>query len=83
MTSIILPADLASGLITTRTGARVPIVAGQILMIVGCVSLIGVSEGMRYWRLAAQLLLLGAGIGLTVPAMTSALTTHHVGEGGL
>jgi len=36
MTAIILPADLASGWITTRTGARLPIVAGQILMMVGC-----------------------------------------------
>jgi MFS transporter, DHA2 family, methylenomycin A resistance protein len=73
MTAIILPADLASGRITTLAGFRLPIVVGQILMMVGCVSLIGVSESTPYWRLAAQLLLIGAGIGLTVPAMTSSL----------
>jgi MFS transporter, DHA2 family, methylenomycin A resistance protein len=73
MTIMILPANLASGWIATRAGARLPMAAGQILMLVGCVTLLGVSEGLRYWRLAGQLLLLGAGIGLTVPAMTSAL----------
>jgi MFS transporter, DHA2 family, methylenomycin A resistance protein len=84
MTTIILPADLASGWLTTRTGARLPMVAGQIMMMVGCVSMIGVSEGIAYWRLAAQLLLLGAGIGLTVPAMTSALLgTVDASESGV
>jgi MFS transporter, DHA2 family, methylenomycin A resistance protein len=73
MTAIILPADLASGWITTRTGARLPMVAGQILMMVGCASLAGVREGTPYWRVSAPLLLIGAGIGLTVPAMTSGL----------
>ena len=73
MTTIILPADLASGWIATRTGARLPIVTGQILLLVACVGLLGVKEGTPYWYLGGQLLLLGAGIGLTVPAMTSAL----------
>ena len=40
MTAIILPADLASGRLATRTGARLPMVAGLILMMVGYVSLI-------------------------------------------
>ena len=44
-----------------------------MLMMAGCVNLVGLSEGMWYWRLAGELLLIGAGIGLTVPAMTSAL----------
>jgi MFS transporter, DHA2 family, methylenomycin A resistance protein len=73
MTTIILPADLASGWLANRTGPQLPIVAGQALMIVACVSLLGVREGILYLHLAVQLLLLGAGIGLTVPAMTSAL----------
>jgi MFS transporter, DHA2 family, methylenomycin A resistance protein len=73
MTAIILPADLASGRITTLAGARLPIVVGQILMMVGCITLVGVRNDTLYWRLAIQLLLIGAGIGLTVPAMTSSL----------
>jgi MFS transporter, DHA2 family, methylenomycin A resistance protein len=36
-------------------------------------SLLGTGAGMPYWQLAPQMLLLGGGIGLTVPAMTSAL----------
>ena len=73
MTAIILPADLASGWLATRTGAQLPIFVGQILMLVGCAGLLEVSEGTPYWKMTAQLLFIGAGIGLTVPAMTSAL----------
>ena len=73
MTGMILPANLVSGHIATRVGPRRPMVVGQIMMIAGCVGLVGASAGTPYWRMAPQLLLLGAGIGLVVPAMTSAL----------
>jgi hypothetical protein len=42
-------------------------------LIGGCLSLLPVKEGTPYSHFAAQLLLIGAGIGLTVTAMTSAL----------
>ena len=73
MTGMILPANLASGVIATRVGPRLPIAVGQIVMLVGCLTLLGAGTGTPYWRLALPMLLLGGGIGLIVPAMTSAL----------
>jgi DHA2 family methylenomycin A resistance protein-like MFS transporter len=73
MTVVILPANLASGRLATRVGPRMPMVVGQVLMMIGCVGLVWTSEGMPYSHLAVQMRLLGAGIGLTVPALTSAL----------
>jgi MFS transporter, DHA2 family, methylenomycin A resistance protein len=73
MTAIILPANLASGWVATHSGARVPMVTGQLVMMTGCLSLLGVHQGAPYWHLAIQMLLIGGGIGFTVPAMTSAL----------
>lgn len=73
MTGMILPANLVSGRLATRVGARLPMVVGQLLMLAGIITLLGIHQEMPYWSLAGQLLLLGAGIGLVVPAMTSAL----------
>jgi MFS transporter, DHA2 family, methylenomycin A resistance protein len=73
MTGIVLAANLASGRLATRVGPRLPMFVGQILMILGCAGLLPVKQGIAYSHLAAQLLLIGAGIGLVVPAMTSAL----------
>ena len=73
MTGIVLAANLASGRLTTRVGARLPILTGQALMIAGLLGLVPAKEGTPYLHIAAQLLLVGAGLGLTVPAMTSAL----------
>lgn len=72
MTGMILPANLASGLLATRVGPRLPIIAGQIVMTLGCLALLGAGAGTPYWHLAPQMLLLGGGIGLVVPSMTSA-----------
>jgi MFS transporter, DHA2 family, methylenomycin A resistance protein len=72
MTGAILPANLASGRIATRFGPRRAMVWGQIVMMIGCLTLLDVGDPTPYRRLALQLVLLGAGIGLTVPAMTSA-----------
>jgi DHA2 family methylenomycin A resistance protein-like MFS transporter len=72
-TAMILPANLASGWVATRAGPRIPMAAGQFILLAGCLSLLGVSQGTPYWHLAGQMLLLGGGMGFTVPAMTSAL----------
>jgi len=60
MTGIVLAANLTSGRVTTRLGARLPVLVGQIFMIVGCASLLPVQEGVPYSHIAAQLLLIGA-----------------------
>jgi DHA2 family methylenomycin A resistance protein-like MFS transporter len=73
MMGIILGANLISGWIASRVGARIPILAGQIVMIIGCLGLLAVKDYTPYWRLAGQMLAIGAGAGLIVPSMTSAL----------
>jgi DHA2 family methylenomycin A resistance protein-like MFS transporter len=50
-----------------------PILLGQALLAIGCLSLLGISQNASYSALGLQLLAMGAGVGLTVPPMTSAL----------
>jgi DHA2 family methylenomycin A resistance protein-like MFS transporter len=73
MTGIVLAANLISGRTTARVGARIPILIGQTVALAGCGALLLIEQGVPYWQLAGQMLAIGAGIGLTVPAMTSAL----------
>jgi DHA2 family methylenomycin A resistance protein-like MFS transporter len=49
------------------------IVFGAALMGLGCAGLLGLGAGAAYVALAGQLTALGFGLGLIVPAMTSAL----------
>jgi len=73
MTVIVLLANLSVGPIATRLGLRMPILIGQVLLAIGCLALIGISQNTSYKALCLQLLAMGAGVGLTVPPMTSAL----------
>jgi DHA2 family methylenomycin A resistance protein-like MFS transporter len=73
MTSVVLAANLISPRISMRFGPRVPILIGQLLAAAGCITLIGTTQSTSYAALCAQLLAIGAGLGLVVPPMTSAL----------
>jgi DHA2 family methylenomycin A resistance protein-like MFS transporter len=73
MTVVVLLANLSVGPITKRLGLRAPILIGQALLAIGCLTLIGIGQNTSYRALAAQLLAMGVGVGLTVPPMTSAL----------
>jgi DHA2 family methylenomycin A resistance protein-like MFS transporter len=73
MTGVVLASNLLAGPIADRLGLRAPILIGQTLLVVGCLYLIGISQNTSYLGLGGQLLAIGAGIGLTVPPMTSAL----------
>jgi DHA2 family methylenomycin A resistance protein-like MFS transporter len=73
MTVVVLLANLSAGPIATRFGLRAPIVIGQALLAIGCFTLIGIGQSTSYRALGMQLLAMGAGVGLTVPPMTSAL----------
>jgi MFS transporter, DHA2 family, methylenomycin A resistance protein len=73
MTGVVLAANLLSGRITSRIGARIPIVIGQIAMLAGCIALLMIEQKTPYWEIFGQMSAIGAGIGLTVPAVTSAL----------
>ena len=73
MTVIVLLANLSVGPIAKRIGLRAPILIGQALLATGCLALVGISQNTSYSALSVQLLAMGAGVGLTVPPMTSAL----------
>jgi len=49
------------------------IAVGALLMAAGCAALLGAGAGTPYGALVLQLLAIGFGLGLIVPAMTSSL----------
>ncbi len=73
MTASIMAANLLSERLTKRFGVRATILLGLGLMAAGCLGLLGITQASSYGAMALQLLLLGAGLGLIVPPMTSAL----------
>jgi DHA2 family methylenomycin A resistance protein-like MFS transporter len=56
-----------------RFGAPAIIAAGAAIAGVGCAALIGIDHGTSYWTICAQLVAIGAGLGLLVPPLTSTL----------
>jgi MFS transporter, DHA2 family, methylenomycin A resistance protein len=73
MTVTVTAANLLGGRLGARTGARLPIVLGQTLLAVGSACLLAVGARTGEWLLAVVLLPMGAGGGLAVPPLTSAL----------
>jgi DHA2 family methylenomycin A resistance protein-like MFS transporter len=73
MTASIMGANLVAGRYSRRFGDRVVIIVGEVMMASACLGLVWVGRGTSYWALAAQLFVLGAGLGLVVPPMTSSL----------
>jgi DHA2 family methylenomycin A resistance protein-like MFS transporter len=73
MTAAILGANLASGRVSAVIGASRTILAGLAAMIAGCAGLLWVGAATGYPAMLAQQILLGAGLGLLVPPMTTRL----------
>lgn len=73
MTAIVVAANVATGQMAAWLGEGPPMVAGQALFAVGCLLLGSVGVATPYANLCWPMVLIGAGIGLTVPPMTSAL----------
>jgi MFS transporter, DHA2 family, methylenomycin A resistance protein len=69
----VLAMNLLAARQTERLGARVIIAAGAVLGGVGCALLITIGSGISYWMICVPLLVIGAGLGLLVPPLTSAL----------
>jgi DHA2 family methylenomycin A resistance protein-like MFS transporter len=82
-TAIIIAANVIAGRIAAKIGARMPMIAGQAVFAAGCFCLLSVDAGTAYGRIWWPLVMIGAGIGLTVPPMTSALlgTVERVQSG--
>jgi MFS transporter, DHA2 family, methylenomycin A resistance protein len=73
MTGAVLPTNLWSASFTQRFGATATIAAGAIIAALGCIGLLNLDRGTNYWTMCAQLMAIGGGLGLLVPALTSAL----------
>ena len=73
MTAVVIAANIIAGRIAAALGARLPMILGQAIFAVGCLSLVGIGLNTPYSHIGWQLLAVGAGIGLVVPPMTSAL----------
>ena len=73
MTAVVIAANVAAGQVTAWLGARPPMVLGQAVFAAGCFFLVLIGADTPYTNLWWQTVMMGVGIGLTVPPMTSAL----------
>jgi DHA2 family methylenomycin A resistance protein-like MFS transporter len=64
---------LAAGAITNRRGPRIPTISGGLCAMVGTLLILQVGAHSSYGLLVAGLALLGAGGGMSVPALTVAV----------
>src|SRR6195256_2538152 len=68
-----LPVHLLAARVTERIGAFATIAIGAAMSALGCLALLGLEPGTSYWEIGAQLMIIGAGLGLLVPPLTSTL----------
>ncbi|WP_029583429.1 MFS transporter [Bradyrhizobium sp. URHD0069] len=73
MMGAVLPVNLLAARVAERIGAPATIAIGAALSAFGCLALIGIEPGTSYWEIGAQLTIIGGGLGLLVPPLTSAL----------
>jgi DHA2 family methylenomycin A resistance protein-like MFS transporter len=73
MVGAVLPVNLMAAHVSERIGAPATIATGACLSAAGCVAMLGVGPGTSYSALCAQMIAMGAGLGLLVPPLTSAL----------
>jgi DHA2 family methylenomycin A resistance protein-like MFS transporter len=66
---------LPAGRITARKGPRIPVAIGGLLATVGTLLLLSVQEHSTYALIVVSLALLGAGGGMTIPALTAAVVS--------
>jgi MFS transporter, DHA2 family, methylenomycin A resistance protein len=73
MTAAIMCANIASGRLAARYGARPALFAGCVIAAVGYMGMAPFVAAGSYGLIALQFVIAGAGIGLAVPAMTNAM----------
>jgi MFS transporter, DHA2 family, methylenomycin A resistance protein len=73
MMGAVLPVNLLAPRVAERIGAPATIAMGAVLAAAGCLALLGIEHGTSYWATCAQLIVIGAGLGLLVPPLTSTL----------
>jgi DHA2 family methylenomycin A resistance protein-like MFS transporter len=73
MMGAVLPVNLVAARIAERIGAPQTIALGAVLAAAGCLALLGIAPGTSYYEIGAQLVIIGGGLGLLVPPLTSTL----------
>jgi DHA2 family methylenomycin A resistance protein-like MFS transporter len=73
MMGAVLPVNLVASRVAERLGAPATIALGAALSAFGCLALLGIGQGTSYWAICAQLIVIGGGLGLLVPPLTSTL----------
>jgi MFS transporter, DHA2 family, methylenomycin A resistance protein len=73
MMGAVLPVNLVAARIAERIGAPQTIALGAALAAAGCLALLGIAPGTGYAEIGAQLVIIGGGLGLLVPPLTSTL----------
>ena len=72
LTATFIVSNVASGWITGRVGARIPMVAGALVGALGFLLLLRLDASSSYSSMIVAFLLIPAGMGLAVPSMTTA-----------
>src|ERR1700733_6861684 len=73
MMGAVLPVNLVASRVAERIGAPTTIALGAALSAFGCLALLGIGQGTSYWAICVQLIVIGGGLGLLVPPLTSTL----------
>jgi DHA2 family methylenomycin A resistance protein-like MFS transporter len=73
MMGAVLPVNLLAPRLAERIGAPATIAVGAALSALGCLALLGIGQGTSYIAMCAQLIVIGGGLGLLVPPLTSTL----------
>jgi DHA2 family methylenomycin A resistance protein-like MFS transporter len=73
MMGAVLPVNLLAPRLAERIGAPATIAVGAALSAFGCLALLGIAQGTSYWAICGQLMVIGGGLGLLVPPLTSTL----------
>jgi MFS transporter, DHA2 family, methylenomycin A resistance protein len=73
MMAMVLPANLITASVSERLGAPQTIALACMITAAGCVALLPMASGTSYGAIGAQLIILGGGLGLLVPSLTSTL----------
>jgi DHA2 family methylenomycin A resistance protein-like MFS transporter len=73
MLGTVLPVNLLAARVSERIGALATIAVGAGLSALGCLALIGIEPGTSYLAIGPQFAVIGAGLGLLVPPLTSTL----------
>jgi len=73
MMGAVLPVNLLAPRLAERIGAPATIAVGAVASALGCLALLGIGQGTSYLAICAQLIVIGGGLGLLVPPLTSTL----------